>query len=80
MAGRKLRVDTLFDEVLAKEKLGTMEAATGVGGDKITTLVNTHANGDHVFGNRVVQRREMIASAARPRQMAEGSPCTRSSL
>lgn len=80
MTGRKLRVDTLFDEVLAKEKLGTMEAAPGVGGDEITTLLNIQANGDHIFGNRVVQRGEMIASAAGPRQMAEESPCVRSSL
>ena len=29
----------------------------------ITTLVNTHANGDHWFGNELVTGAEIIASA-----------------
>jgi cyclase len=75
-----LLVDTLFDEVLTAIMLATMKAATGIGGDEVTTLVNTHANGDHTFGNRLVKKAEIIASAAGARQMAEESPCIKSSL
>ena len=65
-----LLVDTLFDEVLTADMLSTMKNAAGIGGDDITTLVNTHANGDHTFGNRLVKKAEIIASAAGAKQMA----------
>lgn len=66
-----LLVDTLFDESLTADMLGTMKDATGIGGDDVTTLVNTHANGDHTYGNRLVKKAEIIASAAGAKQMAE---------
>src|ERR1700736_6784441 len=42
-----LLVDTLFDERLTGEMLDVMRDATGLGASDITTLVNTHAHGDH---------------------------------
>jgi cyclase len=69
-----LLVDTLFDEQLTGEMLKTMKAATGIGGDEITTLVNTHANGDHTFGNRLVRNALVIASEASAQDMAHEGP------
>jgi cyclase len=72
---QSLLVDTLFDERLTAEMLKAMKAGTGIGGDEITTLVNTHANGDHTFGNRLVRNALVIASEASAHEMAhEGSP------
>ena len=62
-------VDTLFDETLTAEMLRTMKDATGIGGAEITTLVNTHANGDHTFGNRLVANAEILASKASAEEM-----------
>jgi cyclase len=70
-----LLVDTLFDERLTAEMLQTMKDAAGFGADDIAQLVNTHANGDHTFGNRLVTKARIFASAAGAHEMEhEGSP------
>jgi cyclase len=69
-----LLVDTLFDEVLTAEMLASMKDATGIGGADITTLVNTHANGDHTYGNRLAANAEIVASSAGAREMNETPP------
>ncbi len=70
-----LLVDTLFDERLTAVMLRAMEDATGFGGGRIGTVVNTHANGDHTFGNRLATNAVIIASAASAREMSEeGDP------
>lgn len=69
-----LLVDTLFDETLTREMLGHMKDATGLGGGDITTLANTHANGDHTYGNRLIENAEIIASEASAREMEEVTP------
>lgn len=69
-----LLVDTLFDERLTGEMLAAMENAAGVGARDIATLINTHANGDHTFGNRLLERAEIIASRASAQEMAEVPP------
>lgn len=69
-----LLVDTLFDETLTKSMLDTMRDATGLGAKDITTLVNTHANGDHTYGNRLVEGAEIIASEASAKEMEEVPP------
>lgn len=72
---QSLLVDTLFDERLTAEMLGIMQDATGVGAEKIGVVVNTHSNGDHTFGNRLVKNAVIIASEATAREMREeGSP------
>ena len=48
-----LLVDTLFDLPLTREMLAAMADATPAA-TKIDTLVNTHANGDHCYGNQLV--------------------------
>ena len=69
-----LLVDTLFDERMTGEMLSTMKDATGIGGKEITSLVNTHANGDHTFGNRLVENAEIYASKASAEEMNEQPP------
>lgn len=71
---QSLLVDTLFDEALTAEMLRAMKDATGIDGAEITTLVNTHANGDHTFGNRLVANAEILASKASAQEMTEQPP------
>ena len=67
--GSSLLVDTLFDMTLTREMLDAMSAVTGPA--PIRTLVNTHANGDHCYGNAAVDAGEIIASEASAREMDE---------
>lgn len=57
---KSLLVDTLFDLTLTRQMLDTM--ATVTQSAPISTLVNTHANGDHCWGNELVKGAEIIAS------------------
>jgi glyoxylase-like metal-dependent hydrolase (beta-lactamase superfamily II) len=59
---QSLLVDTLFDLPLTAEMLAAMRAAEP--DMSISTLVNTHANGDHCNGNELVSGAEIIASQA----------------
>jgi len=70
--GASLLVDTLFDLKLTRAMLDTMAAVTAVA--PIGTLLNTHANGDHCFGNQLVQGAEIVASAATAHEMSEVPP------
>jgi glyoxylase-like metal-dependent hydrolase (beta-lactamase superfamily II) len=67
--GESLLVDTLFDLTLTAEMLATMSGLTG--SSPIRTLVNTHANGDHCFGNQLVQGAEIIAAERVAHEMSE---------
>jgi cyclase len=60
-SGQTLLVDTLFDVPLTQEMLATMRAAVPAARD-INTLVNTHGNGDHVFGNQLFEGKRIIAA------------------
>ena len=55
-------VDTLFDLPLTADMLDTMRDAVPAA-KEIDTLVNTHANGDHTYGNQLVDGAEIVASA-----------------
>jgi glyoxylase-like metal-dependent hydrolase (beta-lactamase superfamily II) len=68
-----LLVDTLFDARLTREMLDTIEDATGLGAGDIGVVVNTHANGDHTFGNGLLPGARILASAASAAEMAEQS-------
>ncbi|MEZ0050239.1 glyoxylase-like metal-dependent hydrolase (beta-lactamase superfamily II) [Mycobacterium sp. MAA66] len=56
-----LLVDTLFDLELTREMLAAMSAITGV--RPIADLVNTHANGDHCYGNQLLDNAVRIHAA-----------------
>src|ERR1051326_4351190 len=64
---RSLLVDTLFDLRLTRRMLDEMKPLTD--GRPIGTVVNTHANGDHCWGNQLVPRAEIVASVACAREM-----------
>ena len=68
-----LLVDTLFDLKLTREMLAEMRRATPAAAD-IGQLVNTHANGDHCFGNQLVTGAEIIASRSGAAEMIEMGP------
>jgi cyclase len=70
--GASLLVDTLFDLRLTATMLESMAALTDTA--PIGTVVNTHANGDHCFGNQLLADREIIASESAAHEMAEVPP------
>jgi glyoxylase-like metal-dependent hydrolase (beta-lactamase superfamily II) len=65
-----LLVDTLFDLRLTADMLAGMRAASSAAAT-IDVVVNTHANGDHCFGNQLVRDADIITSAASAREMEE---------
>ena len=67
--GASMLVDTLFDLPLTRRMLDAMAPITG--GAPIRTLVNTHANGDHCYGNELVTGAEIVASEASAEEMDE---------
>jgi cyclase len=69
-----LLVDTLFDLPLTREMLSAMRAAEPRAAARIDVLVNTHANGDHCFGNELVAGAEIVASRATAAEMGETPP------
>ncbi|MCB9658065.1 MAG: MBL fold metallo-hydrolase [Sandaracinaceae bacterium] len=68
-----LLVDTLFDVRLTAEMLRVMRDAVGAA-RHIGTVVNTHANGDHCWGNQLVRDAEIIASRRSAEEMSEVTP------
>ncbi|HET6836220.1 MAG TPA: MBL fold metallo-hydrolase [Acidimicrobiales bacterium] len=68
-----LLVDTLFDLELTADMLTALRQATPAA-ERITTVVNTHANGDHCYGNALVAGAEIVASEASAAEMAELPP------
>jgi cyclase len=67
--GTALLVDTLFDLDLTRRMLDAMGPV--LAGRPIDVLVNTHANGDHTFGNELVHGARIVASGAATREMEE---------
>ncbi len=68
-----LLIDTLFDLPLTARMLKTMRDAVPAS-RKIGKLVNTHANGDHTFGNQLVEGAEIIACRACAEEYTEAPP------
>jgi glyoxylase-like metal-dependent hydrolase (beta-lactamase superfamily II) len=76
--GMSVLIDTLFDLKLTGEMLDSMSFA--VAGAPIGTVVNTHANGDHCYGNQLVKQAEIIASEKAAHEMTEVPPSMLASL
>jgi cyclase len=66
-----LLIDTLFDLRLTQEMLETMRRSVPAA-SHIGTVVNTHANGDHCYGNQLVAGAQIIASQKTADEMVEG--------
>jgi len=67
-----LLVDTLFDLPLTAAMLDAMKPITDRA--PLRTLVNTHANGDHCWGNELVTGAEIVASQACADEMGDLDP------
>jgi glyoxylase-like metal-dependent hydrolase (beta-lactamase superfamily II) len=74
-----LLVDTLFDLRLTAEMLDQMRAMTPAA-RSIATVVNTHANGDHCYGNSLLGDAEIIATARCAEEMLQLPPATMAAL
>lgn len=70
---QSLLVDTLYDVPRTKEMLIAM-TATETAAAEINTLVCTHGDADHWFGNELVKNAEIIATTAATEGMKEMSP------
>ncbi|MGI9603582.1 MAG: MBL fold metallo-hydrolase, partial [Acidimicrobiales bacterium] len=73
-----LLVDTLFDLSLTATMLDSMAPITD--GAPIRTLINTHANGDHCYGNELVTGAEIIGSEAARAEMENLPPAALAAL
>jgi cyclase len=75
-----LLIDTLYDLKLTREMLDTMRRSIPAAAH-IDMLVNTHANGDHCYGNELAAGAQIIASARTAQEMVTGvSPAQMASL
>ncbi|HEX3433360.1 MAG TPA: MBL fold metallo-hydrolase [Solirubrobacteraceae bacterium] len=68
-----LLIDTLFDLSLTEQMLRTMRGAVPAAAH-IDTLVNTHANGDHCYGNQLVGDAVIVASQRTAEEMTDLPP------
>ena len=74
-----LLIDTLFDLKLTEEMLREMRGAVKAAA-RIDTLVNTHANGDHCYGNALVGDARIVASDRTAVEMRELPPAAMAAL
>ena len=74
-----LLVDTLYDLPLTQRMLDAMAEATPAARE-IDTLVNTHANGDHCYGNELVGEARIITSKATAEEWDEVPPAVMSAM
>ena len=72
--GESLLVDTLFDLAMTREMLDGLRPVTE--DHPIRTVVNTHANGDHWFGNELVADEDVavVTGEARADLKAASAP------
>lgn len=69
--GHALLIDTLWDPQLTERMLGAMHDVSDI---PIGTLVNTHSDGDHVWGNQLVRGAQIVSTEAAARVIEEESP------
>jgi glyoxylase-like metal-dependent hydrolase (beta-lactamase superfamily II) len=71
--GESLLVDTLYDVPLTERMIAEMRRVVPAA-RRIATVVNTHANGDHCWGNQVVRGANIVSTKAAAAEMKELSP------
>lgn len=69
-----LIIDTLYDLDLTAEMLAAMRKASPTAAAEFDILVNTHANGDHIYGNELVNAGEIIATKACAEEFCDVPP------
>lgn len=68
-----LLVDTLFDAKTTASMLEAMRKASRAA-ERIRTVVNTHGNGDHCYGNALVAEAEIVGTRGCVEDLAEAPP------
>ncbi len=71
---QSLIIDTLFDVPLTRDMLSAYRKAEPRAAETIGTLINTHHNGDHCYGNECCERAEIIAHKLAAEAMANEPP------
>src|SRR6202161_44006 len=79
VGGQTLLIDTLYDLALTEQMLRTMRDAVPAAA-RIDTLVNTHANGDHCYGNQLLRGARIVASERTAAEMTELPPAAMAAL
>ncbi|MBO9711762.1 MBL fold metallo-hydrolase [Sphingomonas sp.] len=74
-SGETLLVDTLFDLKITAEMLAIMKDAVPAAA-QIGTLINTHSNGDHTFGNELVTGARILTTSSVDADMEHVMPDT----
>jgi glyoxylase-like metal-dependent hydrolase (beta-lactamase superfamily II) len=72
--GQSVLIETLWDVPKTRVMLEAMEPLCA--GAPMASVINTHGDGDHFFGNELVSDLEIITSAAAADQMAHHKPAT----
>lgn len=70
--GQSLLIDTLWDVQTTQQMLAAMQPYTAQA--PIQTLVNTHADGDHFFGNQLLPEADSLTSQASLAEMGHTKP------
>jgi glyoxylase-like metal-dependent hydrolase (beta-lactamase superfamily II) len=70
-AGAAVLIDTLWDIRLTARMLAAMHEEIAV---PIETVINTHSDGDHVWGNQLLAGAEFVATGAAARVIREETP------
>ncbi|WP_217567223.1 MBL fold metallo-hydrolase [Streptomyces sp. GbtcB7] len=70
--GESLLVDTLYDLRLTRVMLDALAPVTATA--PISTVVNTHGNGDHWFGNQLVAHAEIVTASGSLADMRQVGP------
>jgi cyclase len=78
-ADRSLLVDTLFDLRLTADMLDAMRRVTRAA-KEIDAVVNTHANGDHCYGNALVAGADIVSSVRCAEEMRALPPATMAAM
>lgn len=74
-----LLIDTLYDLALTEQMLQAMRRAVPAA-SRLDTLVNTHANGDHCYGNQLVGGARIVASERTAAEMTDLPPAAMAAL
>jgi cyclase len=76
--GESLLVDTLWDLVITDEMMRAMGPVTR--DSPIKYLANTHADGDHIWGNQLVENAEIVMTKACDKEAREMKPASMTML
>jgi len=76
--GQSVLIETLWDLPKTRAMLEAMEPFRASA--PITTVINTHGDGDHFFGNQLLPEAETVTSRSAARQMAHNHPRAMGSL